>query len=105
MKPLYTVALQHCAAVPPRLKTDAEARFAGELERVLGGAEYVAETFAAWDEINQSDASHIDKHTAARAARWRVAMYAATQAGFSGLSHVGQAHFTVRLEHRQARAA
>jgi hypothetical protein len=104
MKPSYTVVLQNCTAVPPRFRIDAEIRFARELERVLGGAEFVAETYGAWDEINQSGTSHIGKHTAANAARWRVAMNAATQAGFTGLGDMGAGHFEVRLEQHERAA-
>jgi len=77
-------------------------RFASELERVLGGSELVAETYAAWVQVGQSEASQIDRNTAISAARWPVAMNAAMLAGLSKLGDIGEAHFEIRLERRAA---
>ena len=93
----YTVALQHGRDLPTRERIDAEVRFASELERVLGGPEYVGETYRAWIEVSECQASQIDRNTAITAARWPVAVNAALQAGFSKLGDIGEAHFEFRL--------
>jgi hypothetical protein len=98
----YTVALQDARSLPTRERIDAEARFARELERVLGGPEFVAETYSAWMEVSESEASQIDRNTAINAAHWPVAMNAAMLAGFSKLGDIGEAHFEIRLERRAA---
>jgi hypothetical protein len=94
----YTVALQEARDLPDRERIEAEVCFGRELERVLGGGEYVAETYAAWLTVNEYEANQIDRETAISAARWPVAMNAAIQAGFSRLGDIGDAHFEVRLE-------
>jgi hypothetical protein len=101
MTKLYAVALR-ARNLPMRERTEAEVRFARELEMVLGGEVYVGQTYAAWLDVAQSDANRIDKSTAMTAARWPVALAAATPVGFSKLRGVGEAHFDVRLE-RHAR--
>jgi hypothetical protein len=102
MSNIYTVALQDARDLPTRERIEAEVRFARELEMVLGGEEYVGQTYAAWLEVAQSDAKRIDKSTAMTAARWRVALAAASQVGFSRLGDVGEAHFEVRLARHAA---
>jgi hypothetical protein len=101
----YSVALQDARDLPMRERIEAETRFATELESVLGDSEFVAETYLAWTEVSECEASHVDKQTAANAARWPVALNAATQAGLGRLGDVGEAHFEVRLERGRARAA
>jgi hypothetical protein len=103
MPKLYSVVLQDAQDLPMRGRIEAEIRFASELEDVLGGPEYVAETYQAWIEVSGSEANRVDRHTALNAARWPVALNAATQAGLGRLGEVGHAHFEVRLE--RARAA
>ena len=71
-------------------------------EIVLGGEEYVGQTYAAWLDVAQSNVNRIDKSTAMTAARWRVALAAATQVGFTELGDIGQAHFEIRLERHAA---
>jgi hypothetical protein len=73
-------------------------RFARELESVLGGAEYVVETYRAWTEVSESEASQIDRKTAMTAAHWPMALNAATRAAFRNLGDVGDARFVVLLE-------
>lgn len=102
-RPSYLVHLQGCENVPSSVRMAGEARFARELEAVLGGEEFVAETYATWLDVTQSEANRNDRSTAMTAARWPVALAAATQAGFSLLGDIGAAHFEVRLE-RHARA-
>lgn len=99
----YTVALLGAHNLPVRDRIEAEVRFARELERVLGGGEYVAESYAAWLRVNECEASHIDRETSISAARWPVAMNAAIQAGLSRLNNVSS-QFHVRLERRHAAA-
>jgi hypothetical protein len=94
----YTVALQDGRDLPTPERIDAEVRFARELERVLGGKEYVVQTYKAWIEVSESEASQIDRNTAISAARWPVAVNAARQAGVGRLGDIGDAHFEVRLE-------
>jgi hypothetical protein len=103
MPKLYSVVMQDAQGMPMRGRIEAETRFAGELEHVLGGPQYVAETFQAWIEVSECEADRVDRHTVVRAARWPVALNAATQAGLGTLGEVGHAHFEVRLE--RARAA
>jgi hypothetical protein len=91
--------------LPASRGSDAERRFAGELEAVLGGTDFVVETYAAWLEVSEADATHIDKITAITAARWPVALNAATQAAFSRVSDIREAHFEVRLERHAARSS
>jgi hypothetical protein len=98
----YTVTLQDASDVPTRDRIEAEVRFASELERVLGGPEFVAETYSAWMEVSVSEASQIDRDTPINAARWPVAMNAAMLAGFSKLGDIGEAHFEIRLKRRAA---
>lgn len=98
----YTVALQEARHLPMRERIEAETRFARELEIVLGGEEYVGQTYAAWLDVAQSNLNRIDKSTAMTAARWRVALAAATQVGFSRLGDIGEAHFEIRLERHAA---
>jgi hypothetical protein len=102
MMSTYTVALQDARNLPPHDRIEAEARFARELERVLGGPEFVAHTYSAWIEVRESEASQIDRNTAINASHWPVAMNAAMLAGFSKLGDVGDAHFEVRLERHAA---
>jgi hypothetical protein len=97
----YTVTLQD-AGLPTRERIEAEVRFARELEQILGGPEFVAETYSAWMEVGESEASRVDRNTAITAARWPVAMNAAMLAGFSKLGDIGAAHFEVRLERHAA---
>ena len=47
---------------------------------------------------SESEASQIDSETARKAVYWPREVSAATQAGLSKLSDVGEAHFEVRLE-------
>jgi hypothetical protein len=98
----FTVALLDASNLPTRERIEAEARFARELERVLGGTEFVAETYRAWIEVSESDARQIDRDTAVNASHWPVAMNAAMLAGFSKLGDIGEAHFEVRLERHGA---
>lgn len=98
----YTVALQDARDLPMRERIEAEVRFARELERVLGGPGLVAETYSAWLEVSESQASQIGRHTAINAARWPVAMHAAVLAGFSGLGDICAGHFEVRLDRHAA---
>lgn len=102
MTKLYSVHLQDVGDLPLPDRVEAEVRFARELEIVLGGEEYVGQTYAAWLDVAQSNVNRVDKSTAMTAARWRVALAAATQVGFSRLGDVGQAHFEVRLERHAA---
>ena len=97
----YTVTLQE-AGLPTRERIEAEVRFARELESVLGGAQYVVETFRAWVEVSESEAKQIDRNTAMIAAHWPVALNAATRAGFHNLGELGEARFEVRLERHAA---
>ena len=94
----YTVVLQYARALPTRERMKAEMRLTRELERVLGGPEFVADTYRAWTEVSESEASQVDRQTATNAGRWPVAMNAAILAGFSTLGHIGEAHFEIRLE-------
>jgi hypothetical protein len=96
----YTVALESALEVPMHQRIEAEVRFARELDQVLGGGEYVAETYAAWLTVTQGDANQIDRATAISAARWPVALNAAMRAGLSKVGDIGKAHFEVRLAHR-----
>ena len=98
----FTVALLDARDLPARDRIDAEARFARELERVLGGPGLVAETYSAWLEVSESEASHVDRDTATNAVRWPVAMNAAMLAGFSKFGDIGEAHFEIRLERHAA---
>jgi hypothetical protein len=98
----YTVALLEAHDLPMRKRIDAEVRFARELEIVLGGEEYVGQTYAAWLDVAQSNANQVDKSTAMTAARWPVAMNAGIQAAFAKLGDIGEAHFEVRLERHTA---
>lgn len=94
----YTVVLQDARDLPTRERIEAEARFARELEQVLGGPEFVAETYSAWIEVSESEASRIDRATAINAARWPVAVNAAMQAAIGRLGDIGAAHFAVHVE-------
>lgn len=96
----YTVALRD-ADLPVPARIDAEVRFARELERALGGAEEVAETYRAWLEASESEANQLAAGTAALAVRWPRAMDAAVQAGLRNIGDIGEAHFEVRLERNQ----
>ncbi len=96
------MALQEAHYLPTRDRIDAEVRFVRELERVLGGSEYVAETYAAWLAVTECHANEIDRARAISAARWPVAMNAANHAAFAQLGDVGEAHFEVRLERHAA---
>jgi hypothetical protein len=102
MNRLYIVALREAHGLPMRERVEAETRFARELERVLGGPQFVAETYSAWVEVSECEASQIDRDTAVSAAHWPVAMNAAMQSGFSKLGDIGEAHFEMRLERRAA---
>jgi len=65
---------------------------------VLGGEDYVGQTYAAWLNVAQSDPNRIDKSTGMTAARWPVALAAATRVGFSRSGDMGEAHFEIRLQ-------
>jgi hypothetical protein len=97
MTNLYSVSSQNASDLPIRERIEAEVQFARELETVLGGEACVGQTYAAWLDVAQSDANRIDKTTAMTAARWPVALAAATQVGFSRLGDVREAHFEIRL--------
>jgi hypothetical protein len=77
MMSTYTVTLQVARDLPIHDRVEAELRFVRELERVLGGTEFVIESYKAWIEVSESDASQIDRDTAINASRWPVAMNAA----------------------------
>jgi hypothetical protein len=94
----YIVALHEARDLPVRERIEAEVRFARELERALGGEQAVAEVFKAWRDASESDANELDRVTAEKAVRWPRAVDAATQAGFSKLGAMGEAHFEIRLE-------
>jgi hypothetical protein len=95
---LYSISLHDAGGLPLRDRIEAEVSFARELERVLGGEGYVAETYKAWIEVSESEANQIDRNTAINAARWPVAVNAALHAGLGRLGDIGEARFEVRLE-------
>lgn len=66
---LYTVALQESLDLPIRERTEAEVRFAKELERAVGGEDAVAEVYKAWLDVSESEANQIDSSTATKAVR------------------------------------
>jgi hypothetical protein len=97
----YTVALQDARDLPQRERIAAEVRFATELERRLGGADNVAQVYAAWVAASETDASQLDRETTTLAVRWPRAVDAAMRAGFDRLGDIGDARFTVRLERQR----
>ncbi len=93
----YTVALQDAQGLPSSHRIAAEARFAKALERKLGNAQAVAEVFAAWTVMSESEASDVDRATANTAVQWPRAYDTAVQAGFRDLGEFPGAHFEVKL--------
>ena len=94
----YTVALVDARHLPAPARIAAELRYAGELERLLDGADGVARTYRAWIEVAESEAAATDRHTIAVAERWPRAAEAAQRAGWRGLGDIGSdAHFEIRV--------
>lgn len=92
----YTVALVGGADIPAPARIAAEIRFAGALERALGGAEPAAAAFAAWREASESDMSELGPETASLAAKWPRAFDSARQAGMREIGDE-EAHFELSL--------
>jgi hypothetical protein len=97
----YTVALQDARDLPQRDRIAAEVRFATELERRLGGAQGVAQVYAAWVAASETEASQLDCDTTTLAVRWPSAVDAALRAGFHRLGDIGDARFVVKLERQR----
>ncbi|MFC5499437.1 hypothetical protein ACFPOE_17965 [Caenimonas terrae] len=98
----YTVALEDAQDLPSSNRITAETRFAASIERALGGADAVASTYRAWVNASESDASHLDRDTAALAVQWPRAFDAARQAAMRDIGELPGAHFEVRLERAHA---
>ncbi|NMM78881.1 hypothetical protein [Acidovorax sp. SRB_24] len=93
----YTVTLRdYPEPLPATQRTAAEARYAQELERQLGGPEQVA---AALDTMASLEASapQLTPGDLALLKAWGRASVAARQAGFRGLGEASSAYFDVGL--------
>ncbi len=95
----YSIALLEASALPFQARVSAEGRYAGALERALGGETNVIAVFKAWTEAHESEPGVLTAETAELAARWPRAAQAAETAGMHGLGHFeGMPHFEVRVE-------
>ncbi|WP_312305594.1 hypothetical protein [Pulveribacter sp.] len=93
---LYTVALRDApSSLPADARITAEARYARELERALGGPEQVATALDAVLSLEGADMiSAADK---AMAERWQKAAGTARDRALSQIGEVEEAYFEVRL--------
>lgn len=93
---LYTVALRDApSSLPANAKIAAEARYARELERALGGPEQVA---AALDAVlSLEGADIITAADKGLAERWQKASAMARDRALAQIGEVEEAYFDVRL--------
>lgn len=72
-------------------------RFISALERTLGDPAEVVETYRAWVLASASQASDIDRTSAALAVRWPKAYQLAAHAGLTGMFGIKDAQFDIKL--------
>ena len=93
---LYIVVLRDApSGLPEDAKLAAEARYARELERALGGQEEVASTLDAVLSLEGADI--ITKADQALAERWQKASATARERALTQIGEVEEAYFDVRL--------
>jgi len=93
---LYTVALRDApSSLPADARIAAEARYARELERALGGPEQVAATLDTVHSLEGADMPSASD--LALAERWQKASTAARDKALSQIGEAEEAYFEVRL--------
>ncbi len=93
---LYIVALRDApSSLPADAKIAAEARYARELERALGGQEQVAATLDSVLSLEGADI--ITKADSALVERWQKASATARDRALAQIGEVEEAYFDVRL--------
>jgi hypothetical protein len=94
----YAVALRdYPEELPPKERMAAEARYARELEKQLGGPAQVAAALDTMSSLEESPPEIVSAGDLALIKQWGKASVAARQAGFRDLGEGDGAYFEVRL--------
>lgn len=94
--PHYAVHFE-CPALPPKIRIEAEVRFAKSLERALGGPAAVVAAYAAWTSATEDGADEPSPEVVATVQRWQRAADAARRAGLQDVGEAEEAYFEVRI--------
>ncbi|NMM78842.1 hypothetical protein B2J88_48850 [Rhodococcus sp. SRB_17] len=94
----YTVTLRdYPEQLPATERIAAEARYARELEKQLGGPEQVAAALDTMASLEESPPQQLSPGDLTLLKAWGKASVAARQAGFRGLAEASSAYFDVWL--------
>lgn len=99
----YVVSLHGVEGLPAAERISAELRVIKELDRGLGGVEAVVETYRAWRDACECDASELSASTASLAVKWPKAFETAQRAGLKNIGE-SDAHFEIHLAQQSVAA-